>query len=192
MRKTRDFILALTAAVVLTLAVYLTFTAACWLNHGAGLRLWNTTSVVREVQPLASLVSVQYLLEKVVLLEAAKWYGENRVLFLAHGVVKAGIDLKKPAPGDVEISGKKISLRLPPPQITAAYLDDKASQVIDHTTGLLRSSDKDLEQVARQNAVDDIARAARRSGILDEAQKRARLEPENFFKGAGFETVEFR
>ena len=93
---------------------------------------------------------------------------------------------------DVSITGKKISLRLPSPQITDAYLDDHASQVIDHTTGLLRAFDKDLEQSARQNAVDDIARAARRGGILDEAEKRGRTELENFFKRAGFERVEFR
>jgi Flp pilus assembly protein TadG len=57
---------------------------------------------------------------------------------------------------------------------------------------LLRAFDKNLEQAARQNAVDDIARAARRAGILDEADKRGREELQNFFKRAGFETVEFR
>jgi hypothetical protein len=107
-------------------------------------------------------------------------------------VVKAGIDLKKLQPEDISISGKKISLHLPPAQITDAYLDDSASQVIDHTTGLLRAFDKDLEQTARQNAVDDIARAARRAGILDEAEKRGRDELQSFFKRAGFESVEFR
>jgi ribosome recycling factor len=106
--------------------------------------------------------------------------------------VKAGIDLKRLQPGDVEISGKKISLRLPMPQITDAYLDDKASQVIDHTTGLLRLFDKDLEQTARQNAVDDIARAARQAGILHDAEQRAREELQTFFKQAGFEQIEFR
>ena len=95
-------------------------------------------------------------------------------------------------PEDIAIAGKKIALRLPPPQITDAYLDDKASQVIDRTTGLLRAFDKDLEQAARQNAVDDIARAARRGGILEEADKRGRTELESFFKRAGFEVVEFR
>ena len=73
-----------------------------------------------------------------------------------------------------------------------AYLDDKASQVIDHTTGMLRAFDKDLEQTARQNAVDDIARAARNAGILDEATRRARAELQIFFKRAGFETVAWR
>lgn len=192
MRQARDFFFVAATAIVLALAVYLTFTVARWANHGSGLRLWNTTSVVHEVQSLSDLVTVKYVMDKVVVLEDVKWYGENRVLLLAHGVVKAGIDLKRLQPGDVTIAGKKISLHLPPPLITDAYLDDRASQVIDHTTGLLRAFDKDLEQTARQNAVDDIARAARQGGILDEAKKRGQTELENFFKHAGFEQIEFR
>ncbi|HSY74014.1 MAG TPA: DUF4230 domain-containing protein [Dongiaceae bacterium] len=192
MRQLRNFIATLTVVVVLVLAVYLTFTITRWLNRGAGMHLWNTTAVVHEVQSLSDLVTVKYVMDKVVVLEDMKWYGENRVLLLAQGVVKAGIDLKRLKPEDITITGKKISLHLPPTQITDAYLDDKASQVIDHATGLLRAFDKNLEQSARQNAVDDIARAARRSGILDEANKRGREELQNFFKRAGFESVEFR
>ena len=132
------------------------------------------------------------MLEKVVILEDVKWYGENRVLLRAHGIVKAGIDLKRITQDDVTISGKTIRLRLPPPQIVDAYLDDKNSQVIDRVTGLLRAFDKDLEQTARVNAVNDIRRAARTDGILDEADKRARLELELFLRQTGFEQVEFR
>ena len=80
---------------------------------------------------------------------------------------------------------------MPQPQITDAYLDDKQSRVIDHTTGLLRVFDKDLEQTARENAVDDIRRAARDAGILKDADQRARLELELFLREAGFEQVEF-
>ena len=192
MRQLRDLIFALAAAVALALAVFLTFTVARWAHRGGGVSSWNTASVVHEVQSLSELVTVKYVMDKVVVLEDVKWYGESRVLLLAHGVVKAGIDFKRLQPADVSISGKKISLRLPPPQVTDAYLDDKASQVIDHTTGLLRAFDKDLEQTARQNAVDDIARAARQGGILADADKRARAELETFFKRAGFEAVEFR
>jgi hypothetical protein len=130
-------------------------------------------------------------MEKVVVLEDAKWYGESRVLLLAHGIVKAGIDLKRITADDVTISGKSISIKLPQPQITDAYLDDKQSRVIDHTTGLLRVFDKDLEQTARENAVDDIRRAARDAGILKDADQRARLELELFLREAGFEQVEF-
>ena len=114
------------------------------------------------------------------------------MLFLAHGIVKAGVDLKRLDPGDVTISGKTITLHLPPAQIMDAYLDDQNSQVIDHTTGLLRSFDKNLEQTARQNAVQDISRAARQGGILNDAQKQAEVELRMFLHQAGFEHVEFR
>jgi len=191
MRQLRNITWTFTAVVVLALAAYLTFTTARWLNHGAGLHFWNTTSVVHEVQSLSDLVTVKFVLNKVVVLEDVKWYGENRVLLLAQGVVKAGIDLKRLKPEDISISGRKITLRLPPAEITDAYLDDAASQVIDHTTGLLRAFDKNLEQTARQNAVDDIARAARRAGILEEAEKRGREELQMFFKRAGFASVDF-
>jgi hypothetical protein len=191
MRQFRDLFFVLTAAVLLTLAVYLTFSITHWAGRGAGLHLWNTTSVIHEVQTLSDLVTIKYVMEKVVVLQDVKWYGENRVMLLAHGVVKAGIDLKRLKPEDVTITEKKISVHLPPSQITDAYLDDKASQVIDHSTGLLRTFDKDLEQTARQNAVDDIARAARQAGILEDATKRGKTELENLLKRAGFEQVEF-
>jgi hypothetical protein len=117
--------------------------------------------------------------------------GNNRVLLLAHGIVKAGIDLKRLKPEDVLISGRKITLRLPPPQITDAYLDERQTQVIDWQRGFLRTFDKDLEQTARQNAVDDLSRGARTDGILNDAGERARLELALFLHQAGFEQVEF-
>ena len=192
MRQFRDFVIAVSAAVILALAVYLTFTAARWLNHGEGVHLTSTVSVVQQVQSLSEIITVKYVIEKVIVLEDVKWYGENRVLLLAHGVVKAGIDLKRLQPSDVTISGKTITVRLPVPQITDAYLDDKATQVIDHSTGLLRSFDKDMEQTARQEAVEEVTLAARQSGILKDADTRARTELETFFKRAGFESVLFR
>jgi hypothetical protein len=192
MQQLKGIFLAAFVLIIFAGGVWLGFTVPRWLKSGSGLREENTVTVVKQVQTLSDLVTVKYVLEKVVILEDAKWYGENRVLLLAHGIVKAGMDLKRVTPNDVTISGKKICLRLPPPQITDAYLDDAKSQVIDHVTGLLRVFDKDLEQTARANAVDDIRRAARMDGILDEADKRARLELELFLRQAGFEQVEFR
>ena len=189
MRELKIIFWTVATLVVFGAGIWLGFTVTRWMNAGSGLHQENTATVVEQVQALSDLVTIKYVLEKVVILEDVKWYGENRVLLLAHGVVKAGIDLKRIKPEDVTISGKTISLRLPPPQITDAYLDDKQSQVIDHTTGLLRVFDKNLEQTARQNAVDDIRRAARMDGILDEADKRAKLEITLFLQNVGFEQI---
>lgn len=155
---------------------------------------YNTAAVLQQVQTVSELVTVKYIIEKVVILEDVKWIavlGESRVLLLAHGVVKAGIDLGKLQPGDLQISGKNIIIKLPPPQIMEAYLDERQTRVIERSTGLLRTFDKDLEQNARINAIDDIRRAARNGNILKEADARARVQLTTLFKQMGFETVEF-
>jgi hypothetical protein len=180
------------ALAVLFFGIYLGLTISHWLQTGSGLRFENTATVVHQVQTLSDLVTVKYVMEKAVVLEDIKWYGESRVLLLAHGIVKAGIDLKHITTNDVTVYGKSIRVKLPPPQITDAYLDDQQSRVIDRETGLLRVFDKDLEQTARENAVDDIRRAARASGILDDADQRARSELELLLRQTGFEQVGFR
>jgi len=152
----------------------------------------NTSTLLKQVQTLSELVTVKYVFEKLVILEDVKWYGENRVMLIAHGIVKAGIDFQKLGTNDVEVVQKKVSIKLPPPQITDAYLDDKKTQVLERATGLMRSFDRDLEQNARRQAVDDLKRAARINGILKDAEERARLQVGNLFRQLGFTEVEFR
>jgi hypothetical protein len=116
---------------------------------------------------------------------------DTRVILIAHGIVKAGVDLGKMKPGDLRLSGKQVTLALPKAQITDAYLDEKQTKVIEHNTSFLRDFNKDLEQTARLNAVEDIRRAARDSGILKDADERARAQLKNFFQQLGME-VEFK
>jgi hypothetical protein len=160
----------------------------------------TTPVIIQQVQTLNQLVTVKYVMEKVVDLQDVQPYndlivpgwGDNRVLMIAHGIVKAGIDLSQITNGDVQISGKKIVFKLPRATITDFYLDDKQTQIIERTTGLLRSFDKDLEQDARRQAELDIKRAAREAGILKDADDRARLQLTGLFRQMGFEDVEFR
>ncbi|MBU6411802.1 MAG: DUF4230 domain-containing protein, partial [Verrucomicrobia bacterium] len=105
--------------------------------------------------------------------------------------VKAGVDLERLKPGDVTVSGKSIFIRLPRAEITDAYLDENETRVIDNSTGLLRLPDKNLEQTARAQAVDDIRRAARGDGILSDAAGRAQLELALFLQQAGFQRIKF-
>jgi hypothetical protein len=162
------------------------------LPSGNAVKIYNTATLLKEVQALSELVTVKYVIEKVVVLEDLKWYGENRVLLLAHGVVKGGVDLGRLKPDDITVTDRKISIKLPPAQVMDTYLDEKNTQVIERSTGLLRAFDKDLEQTARQNATDDIARAARGSGLKEEASQRARDQLKSLFLQLGFEEVEFR
>jgi len=54
----------------------------------------------------------------------------------------------------------------------------------------LRAFDKDLEQSARRQAVEDLSISARFNGINGDAEERARLQLTNLFHQLGLE-VEF-
>lgn len=196
MLKTRLVNVALFLAILLGLALMIWVVLPRLALSGSSPKIYNTAILLKQVQTLSQLVTVKYVLEKVVILDDPGLLdlslADSRVLMVAHGVVKAGVDLSEIRPEDINVSRKKIFLKLPPARITDAYLDDKLTQVIERKTGLLRSFDKDLEQNARRQAVGDINRAARNSGILKDAEDRARAQLTNLFRQLGFEEVEIK
>lgn len=192
MKYVRPFLAGVALIMILALGVWLGLFVRRLLPGGSGPIVYSNATVLRQVQTLSQLVTVKYVMEKVVIFEDVKWYpgGDSRVLLVAHGIVKAGVDLDKVKLEDVQLDGKKISIKIPPAQITDCYLDDQQTQIVERTTGLLRSFDKDLEQTARKIAVDDIRRAARKAGILKDADERAQAQLEKMFQQMGLE-VEF-
>jgi hypothetical protein len=169
------------------------------LGTSSSPRTYNTAVVLKQVQTLSELITVKYVMEKVEVLAdppenpiRRMLPDDSHVILVAHGIVKAGVDLAQLKPEDLSVSGKKIVVSLPPAHITDAYLDDKQTQVVERNTGFLREFNKDLEQTARKNAVDDIRHAARTSGILQEADQRAQLQLKSLFLQLGFQQVEFR
>ncbi len=197
MLKQRVVLVAILLLLIFGLGIGLGFLLPHWGKPDQ--KFYNTAPLLQQVQTLSQLVTVKYVLEKVVVLEVppggvlARFVGsDSRVLMVAHGTVKAGIDLNQIKAGDLEVSGKKLLIKLPPAHITDAYLDEKQTHIVERSTGFLQPFDKDLEQTARQNAIDDIGRAARNSGILKDADERARAQLTNLFQQLGFERVEFR
>jgi hypothetical protein len=191
MKKTGFALVTTVALIVLALGAWLGFSFRKFMGN-IGATAYNTATVVRQVQTLSQLVTVKYVMEKVVVYEDVKWFpgGDNRVLMIAHGIVKAGVDLEKLKPEDIEFSEKRVRIKLPAAQITDCYLDDRQTQVVERTTGILRTFDKDLEQTARKIAVEDVRRGARAAGILKDADERARDQLEKFFQQMGL-AVEF-
>jgi hypothetical protein len=188
----------LAGLAVLLIALFgLGLVAGFWLPSvtGFGLgRVYSSAALLQQVQTLSQLVTVKYVIEKVEVLEDVKWIaglGENRVLLVAHGTVKAGVDLSQLQPPDLRLFGKKLVITIPHAQITDAYLDERQTRIVEHSTGLLRSFDKDLEQTARLNALNDIRLAARSGGILKDADDRARAQLKGLFGSLGYD-VEVR
>jgi hypothetical protein len=196
MLKRRFYFVLCAAVVVFVGGLFAGSSLRRWFSTQSAPKVYTAPAVIQQVQTLSELVTVKYVIEKVEALEvpadsvlARIFSGENRVVMMAHGIVKAGFDLTKLGPNDVRITENKIMIKLPPPQITDAYLDDKQTKVIERTTGLLRSFDKDLEQNLRQNLVSDIQKAARDAGIFKDAEARAKAQLNLLLKQMGFAEV---
>jgi hypothetical protein len=152
-------------------------------------------TVIYQVRTLARLETIQYSIEKVITAETgqgvfAPLFGD-RLLFVAHGEVIAGIDLQKLGPQDMWVEGGVLYVRLPAPEIFVATLNNDKSYVYDRDTGLLTKGDINLETTARQAAEDAIEQAALEDGILEQARLNAEVYMERLLDTLGFEDVIF-
>src|ERR1051326_2230250 len=121
MLKTRLIIIGLVLAIATGVALFVALLLVRPAGGGAPPKIQNTATIIQQVQTLSELVTVKYVLEKVVILDDIKWYGENRVLLVAHGIVKAGIDMREIEAADARWEDKKVVLKLPRAKIMDVY-----------------------------------------------------------------------
>ena len=170
------------------LAVVLAALTTCHMQTGPN----QHPIVLSQVQALSDLVTVKYVTEQIVQLEDGNILSKDRIVLIAHGVIKAGINLNKVNAEDLHIAGKTIAIHLPAPQIVDKYLDEKLTEVSTRETGWFVFHRKDLETEARQQALAGLVAAARVGGIEKEAEKQARTLIGQFFQALGYEKVEYR
>lgn len=155
----------------------------------------DPVTVIREVRSLARLETVQYTMEKVITTEvgqgALRFLFGDKVLFVAHGEVIAGIDLGKLEPDQMWVENGVLKVRLPKAEIFVVRIDNDLSYVYDRETGILRRGDITLESLARKAAEDEIEKAAITDGILDTAQKNAESYLYRLLTQLGYQEVIF-
>ena len=197
MANARRAVNAVAVLALFLIGIYLGWKVPRFFAGRGAERAYDTPILLKQVQTLSELVTVKYTMEKVEVWDdppppvLSLFSGDNRILLLAQGTVKAGIDFSQLKPEDIQIHEKTITIKLPPARITDCYLNDKETQVIERTTGLFRSFDKDLEQKIRNVVLADMKTDAMRGGIRAEADERARKQLASFFTLMGFEKVEF-
>ncbi len=155
----------------------------------------DPVTYINEVRALARLETIQYSIEKVITAEVGQgtfgFLFGDKLLFVAHGVVIAGIDMEKIQPGDMRFDAGVLYVRLPPTEIFIATLDNEKSYVYDRDTGALTKGNVDLETMARQAAEDEIRKAALEDGILTQAQTNAEAYLFRFFTALGYDNIIF-
>jgi Protein of unknown function (DUF4230) len=170
-------------------------TQVAGLLHPTPTVLPDPVTIIRQVQSLARLETIQYSVEKVITAEVNQGiFGPlfgDKLLLVAHGNVIAGIDMNKLNSTDLALTGDVLKVRLPDAEVFSATLDNQQSYIYDRTTGLLTRGDPHLETAARQAAEQEILKAAETDGILDLAMQNARVYLERLFNTLGYLKVEF-
>lgn len=155
----------------------------------------DPVTIIHDVRALARLETIQYTIEKAITAEIGQGTFDflfgDRLLFVAHGIVIAGIDMEKLGPEDLQLENGALYVTLPPAEIFIATLDNEKSYVYDRSTGALTHGDSNLETTARQAAEQEIYKAAMEDGILNLAQQNAEHYLEKFFEALGYDNVIF-
>ena len=155
----------------------------------------DPVTIINEVRSLARLETIQYSIEKVITAETGQgsfgFLFGDRLLFVAHGTVIAGVDLSQLTSPDLKLDGNVLTVQLPEPEIFVATLDNDKSYVYDRQKGLLNSGETNLETKARQVAEQEIAEAAISDGILSQAKLNAENYLTRLFKTLGYQEVIF-
>jgi len=155
----------------------------------------DPVTYIYDIRALARLETIQYSVEKVITAEQNQGTFDflfgDRMLFVAHGTVIAGIDMDKLQPGDMALVNGVLNVRLPSAEVFVATIDNQKSYVYTRETGILTKQTVDLETLARQSAENEIRNAALEDGILQQAQINAEAYLVKFFNALGYKTVIF-
>ena len=150
---------------------------------------------IEEIRSLSRLETIQYSVEKVITGETGggtlQFAFGDKLLFVGHGIVIAGIDMEKLQPENMRYENGVLRVKLPPAEVFIATLDNNKSYVYDRQTGFLTKPDPNLETLVRQKAEEEILKAALEDGILEQAQVNAEAYLIRFFAALGFPNTVF-
>src|SRR3990170_2672702 len=152
-------------------------------------------TIVHQVRSLARLETIQYSIEKIITAESGQgpfgFLFGDKLIFVAHGTVIAGVDLEKLSPDDLRTKDGVLYVRLPSAEVLNYSLDNEKSYIYNRDTGLFTRGNQNLETEARQAAEQEILNAALEDGILDQAKANAESYMLRLFLNLGFPDVIF-
>ena len=135
-------------------------------------------SIIRSAE-VASLIDVQV--------------GSTELLYVGVGLVRAGINLTELDAKAIAVDGDKVTVTLPPCKILDEKIDVVKSYVFDVRRSLVLSPKAiHLQSAAEKAALQEIRQAAVQAGLLEQAEKQARILLTYWFQSAGFRAVVFR
>jgi hypothetical protein len=170
-------------------------TQVAGLLHPTPTVIPDPVTIIHEIKSIARLETIRYSVEKVISAEINHGILDpllgDKLLFVAHGYVIAGIDMSKIEAGDLTLQGDVLNVRLPEAEVFVSTLDNDKSYVYSRETGIFARPDPNLETQARQVAEEEILKGAVEDGILDLASTNAQTYLRWFFETLGYKQVYF-
>ncbi|XGV96973.1 MAG: DUF4230 domain-containing protein [Leptolyngbya sp. BL-A-14] len=153
--------------------------------------------VVQQVQGVSELTTSVFTMQAVVPTSQNATFngiviGTTKLLYIAYGEVRAGVDLHSLTPANVQVTGDSIQMQLPPPQLLDRKIDVSRSNVYDYNRGTFGFGPDvapQLQALAQQQALQKIVEAACADGVLEKANDRAKLVVTQLLTTAGYQNV---
>lgn len=139
--------------------------------------------VVDRVQQVSELTTAVFAMEAVVPTSRDRTLGgyvvgTTKLIYIAYGEVRAGVDLSQLQPSDVQVNGDVVTLRLPAPEILDSKIDVNRSRIYDYDRGFMSLGPDvapQLQSLAQQETLQRITQTACTQGILNTANQQADL-----------------
>lgn len=150
--------------------------------------------VVQQIRGASELTTAIYTMESVVPASRERMLGgyvigKTTLLYIAHGEVRAGVDLTTLRPEDVQVNGTALALRLPPPQVLDSKIDVNRSKVYDYDRGFMGLGPDvapELQELAQRETLAKIVETACSDGVLQSANDRAKTAVTQLLTTAGY------
>jgi len=139
------------------------------------------TLIVNQIRSASELTTTVFVTQTVVPTSAERKLGDiviatTKLLYIAQGEVKAGVDLGEITENNIQVNGEQIELKLPPAKILDRQINVNQSQVYDYNRGFLGLGPDvapELQTLAQRETLAKIVETACQKGVLEEANKKA-------------------
>jgi hypothetical protein len=155
--------------------------------------------VVNRIQGVSELTTAVFTMQSIVPAEKDRKLGNftvgtTRLLYVAQGEVRAGVDLGAVTAEDVTVEEEtdSVVVKIPAAEILDSKLDVRESRVYDYDRGFLNlgpDAAAQLQSLAQQKTLNQVVSAACNQGILNQARDRAEITIEELLTASGYRNV---
>ena len=174
------------------------FASNFWRISTSELQVENSKPVIERIRNIQELSTTVQTIDTIVPASAERKLGDlslatTKLLYVARGEIRAGVDLGELTDSDLEISQNRIAIDLPPAKILDSKIDVNNSRVYDYDRGFLNLGPDvapQLQTQAQRQTLIEMVDTACSGGILSQANIKAEEAITQILSAAGYKRVE--